>query len=188
MFNRIPGTVLFSDIDSLIAPFDKIEALFSSTGGLTLSQVSVACGIEPTTIQNWVKRGWVASPQNKRYSEIQIMRIILINMLRGAMSLDSIAELMTYVNGSVEDRSDDIIPDRDLFCLLCRVIHNANSEKTAEKEDLERMIDYELRDFDSPFPNAEEKLRKALLVMALAYVSVVIKEQALEEYRKMVNL
>lgn len=182
MLDKIPGTALPADADSLQNPFLKLEALLTSTGGLTLSQVCTSCGLESSTIQNWVKRGLVANPQNKRYSEVQIMRIILINMMRGAMCLDSIGELMSYVNGSVEDRSDDIIPDRALFCLLCRIIALSEREKTTQKADIQRIIDQELESFEEPFPHSKEKLKKALLIMTLAFISVVIREQALCEY------
>lgn len=73
----------------------------------------------PATVQNWVKRGWVSAPVNKRYGERQVARILLINLLRPAMRLDQIASLLRYVNGSVDDRTDDILPDDQLYNWLC---------------------------------------------------------------------
>ena len=48
-----------------------------------LSQVASLTGLEPYVIQNWVRRGFVAPPERKRYSRRQFSRIVLINMLEG---------------------------------------------------------------------------------------------------------
>ena len=39
----------------------------------------------------------------------------MINLLRPTMQLDKIARLLQYINGRVEDRSDDIIPEPQLL-------------------------------------------------------------------------
>ena len=119
MLELIPGTVL--NFNSVAAEncYSVIAPLLTVTKGLTLAQVRELTGLEASTIQNWVKRGWVKNPEGKRYGEEQVMRIILINMMRGSMQLEQIAFLMSYINGSVEDRSDDILPDRELFNILC---------------------------------------------------------------------
>jgi DNA-binding transcriptional MerR regulator len=164
-------------------PFNAIAPLLTATGGLTLAQVSEVTGIEPTTIQNWIKRGWVASPQAKRYGEAQLMRIILINMLRGSMQLDAIAELMAYINGSVEDKSDDILSDRELFSRLCRVILRAD-EHIGDLGVLCQIVSEEVRTFQAPSRECGEKLKEALLIMALVYQSTQLKELAMQEYAK----
>ena len=63
----IPGTTLIGER----ANADRIDGLIQSmflAGGLTLSQVSSITGLETHTIQNWVKRGFLPSPVNKRYN------------------------------------------------------------------------------------------------------------------------
>ena len=63
----IPGTVLQIPRDHA----DGVEEMFSSmflAGGMVLSQVANITGLEPYTIQNWVKRGFLSPPQNKRYT------------------------------------------------------------------------------------------------------------------------
>lgn len=185
MSEKLPGTMLDFTPEAARDPFGAVEPLLTVTGGLTLSQVSELTGLETTTIQNWVKRGWVANPRGKRYGEVQLMRIILINIMRGAMQLDEIAEIMTYINGSVEDRSDDIIPDRELFCHLCRVINSASERHVADEiGDLKRLISEELAQYKGPTADATQKLQKALLVMVLAYKSSQTKELAMREYDK----
>ena len=59
----IPGTVLRIERDNA----DGVEEMFSSmflAGGMVLSQVASITGLEPYTIQNWVKRGFLPPPQH----------------------------------------------------------------------------------------------------------------------------
>ena len=89
----IPGTVLQGQRENA----DRIDGLFQSmflAGGLTLSQVANVSGLEPYTIQNWVKRGFLPPPRNKRYDMEQLCRILNINILRGPMPLEQIVKLM----------------------------------------------------------------------------------------------
>ena len=97
-------------------------------------------GLNGSTIQNWVKRGWVAAPVGKRYGRRQLMRIILINMLRDVMKLENIIAIMRYINGSVEDESDDIIPDERLYDHLCAVIAQARRLQTTDAAQIRRLI------------------------------------------------
>ena len=123
MAENLPGTTLplpEGQQDDLFSVLDPIFAV--SPGGLLLSQVTELTGLGAATIQNWVKRGWVSNPVNKRYGELHVARILLINLLRPAMKLENIAALLRYVNGSVDDRADDIIPETQLYSLLCSVL------------------------------------------------------------------
>ena len=59
---NLPGTAIenvFSD------PKKTLYSIFAS-GGLFLSQVCFVTGIELHTVQNWVKRGFVAPPIEKK--------------------------------------------------------------------------------------------------------------------------
>ena len=102
--------------------FEAIRPAFAVTGGLMLSQVVEMTGLGGSTIQNWIKRGWVMSPVDKKYSERQVARILIINMLRKSMQLENILRLMECVNGDVEDQSDDIIMDADLYIYIYKII------------------------------------------------------------------
>ena len=58
----IPGTVLRIERDNA----DGVEEMFSSmflAGGMVLSQVASITGLEPYTVQNWVKRGFLPPPE-----------------------------------------------------------------------------------------------------------------------------
>ena len=71
--------------------------------------------------------------------------IVIINMLRNSMQLDRINALMTYINGHVDDRSDDIIPDRELFSLLCSVVYEADRMHSTDRQVIASIIESHLR-------------------------------------------
>jgi hypothetical protein len=83
--------------------FDGIFA----AGGITLSQICTMTGLEPYTIQNWVKRGFVSSPVKRMYSRGQFARIVVINMLKDVLLLDQICELVRNIGHSDGGIADD---------------------------------------------------------------------------------
>ena len=118
------------------------------------------------------------NPEGKRYGEEQVVRIILINMMRGSMQLEQIAFLMSYINGSVEDRSDDILPDRELFNILCSIIYTCQQNAVADTEYLDRVIDNRLEHAKISDGVSQKKLRTALRAMVLAILATQMKELA----------
>lgn len=171
----IPGTSIEFSETARLSAFSVVSPVLSATGGLTLSQLSKLTALEGSTIQNWIKRGWVASPKGKKYSEQQVIRILLINMLKGSMKLEQIANLMIYINGDVEDTSDDIISDVALYNILCRIIFTAEDEGAFETAKIRKLIDRELDNSSSEIVSDEEKLRKSMYVMVMAYRSACLK-------------
>ena len=177
MKRLIPGTTIKYTEQARNSAFSLISPVLEAMGGLTLSQLSKLTGLEGSTIQNWIKRGWVSSTKGKKYDEQQVLRILLINMLRGTMKLESIVNLMTYINGDVEDTADDIIDEILLFDLLCKMIFNAEDEEIFAPEDVRDLIDRELKECDSGITSDAEKLSKAMYVMVMAYRSAWLKSE-----------
>ena len=170
----IPGTTL----EGLRANADRTDGLFQSmflAGGLSLGQVAGITGLENHTVQNWVKRGFLAPPVNKRYNMEQTCRIIIINMLKGCMSLEQICNLMRYINGSLTDESDDIIDDTTLYfkfvSLAARARHIGGTKEWGEAlEDV-------MADYEEPFPGAREKIIRVLRIMLTAWVAARLRDQ-----------
>ena len=98
------------------------------TGGLVLSQVAQLTGLEPYTIQNWVKRGFLPPPVKKKYSRRQLCRIFIINMLRDSMQIERICRLLSYVNGRLDDEGDDIIDDSALYLRIVDLVARLGGE------------------------------------------------------------
>ena len=87
----LPGTVIPARREEADKTCDLFQSMFLP-GGMVLGQVSNISGLEPYMIQNWVKRGFLAPPKGKRYTLRQLCRILNINMLRGALPMEKIAE------------------------------------------------------------------------------------------------
>lgn len=171
----IPGTTL----EGLRSNADRTDGLFQSmflAGGLTLSQVASVTGLEPYTIQNWVKRGFLAGPKNKRYDMEQVCRIININLLKATLPIEQVTNLMTYLNGDLTDESDDLVDDTKLYFYFVRLAARARyigGDQTWDDALVEVTADYE-----EPVPGAREKLVKVLKIMLTAWVSGRIKAEA----------
>lgn len=178
MKRLVPGTSIIYTEQARASAFSLISPVLEATGGLTLSQLSKLTGLEGSTIQNWIKRGWVAATKGKKYSEKQVLRILLINMLRGSMKLESIQKLMTCINGDVEDTSDDIISDITLYDILCRIIFTAEDEGAFTTESVQKLIARELKDCADEIVSDEDKLRKAMYIMVMGYRSACLKAEA----------
>lgn len=173
----IPGTTMKFSEQAREHAFSMISPVLEATGGLTLSQLSKLTGLEGTTIQNWIKRGWVSPTRGgKKYSQQQVLRILLINMLRGAMKLEDIANLMVYINGDVEDTSDDIISDELLYNILCKIIFTAEDKGAFDTDSIQGLVSDEVEEYASEITD-EDKLKKAMYVMILAYRSGFLKSE-----------
>lgn len=60
-------------------------------------------------------------PVKKKYNRRQLSRIIIINMLKSALPMESICRLLSYVNGQLDDESDDIIDDSVMYLIFLRL-------------------------------------------------------------------
>ncbi len=181
----IPGTALKFNNVATDDCFSLIAPLLTVTKGLTLAQVRELTGLETSTVQNWIKRGWVKNPEEKRYGEEQVMRIILINMMRGSMQLEQIAFLMGYINGSVDDRSDDILPDRELFNILCSIIYECEQKAVYNTCELEGIINSRLEKVTVSDSISKNKLKTALSAMVLAILSTRMRELAQKAFMEL---
>lgn len=164
----LPGTTLpFSPLAETDA-FQSLGPLFAvSPGGLSLSQVTGMTGLSASTVQNWVKRGWVSNPVGKKYGEMQVARILLINLLRPAMRLEDIVRLLGYLNGRVDDRSDDTIPEPRLYSLVCRALLRLEQSRTLSESKIRALADTCLRDLPGLPPESTRRLSNVLTILLL---------------------
>ena len=176
----IPGTVLQTNRAEAEQIPQQLEALFFG-GGITLSQVTAITGLEAHTVQNWVKRGFLTSPVGKKYSLRQLCRILNIHMLHGAMPIDRICKLLSYVNGHLDDESDDMIDDSQLYFLFVNLA--SHMKELYEPEEAEIQLDLCLADYAEPVPGAKDRVRKVLRVMLTAWLAT----RMMQETEKMLN-
>jgi len=157
--------------------FAKIAMLLEATGGLSLSQVCAVTGLEGSTIQNWVKRGWVEHPIGKKYEEVHIARILIINALKECIKLEHIALLMSYVNGKAQDGSEAIIKESTLYDYLCEALRLSSQTDDHSKSGVESVINDVIKDYSDPNPDSRIRIRKALTLMMFACVCTDVKRR-----------
>lgn len=171
----IPGTVLQESREEAANIAQRFHTMFLG-GGMVLSQVAAISGLEPYTIQNWVKRGYLSPPVKKRYDLEQLCRILTINALKGAFTLDRICSLLSYVNGQLTDSSDDVIDDQLLYFMFVRLAARAKELYRAEERD--SLLNAELSDYCEPVPGACEKVKTALRIMLTAWLASRMRQEA----------
>ena len=171
----VPGTVLVMPRDEVVYIEDRFSAMFLA-GGISLSQVSGITGLEPYAIQNWVKRGFLAKPELKRYSLNQLCRIITISMLKPVMPMERICSLLSYVNGKLDDESDDIIDDCELYFLFLDLAARARDLDTPEE--WERTIAATLEHYIEPAPGARDRVHQVLRIMLTSWAAARLAQEA----------
>lgn len=171
----IPGTTLkIKQSDA-----GRVDGLFSSmfmAGGMVLSQVASITGLEPYTVQNWVKRGFLSPPERKRYSMSQVCRIININMLKAALPMEDICGMLQYINGDLGDESDDLISDAKLYFLFVRLAAYHRQMNNSKGRD--EILDKVLEDYVEPVPGAKERVKTVLRIMLTAWAAALLRQQA----------
>ena len=173
----LPGTTL----EALRSEADRTEALFQPmflAGGMVLSQVASITGLEPYTIQNWVKRKFLPPPVNKRYDMEQLCRLININLLKGALPLERICTLMQYINGNLDDESDDLIGDTKLYFMFVRLAVLARHMNDSAQWDA--AIETVMADYQEPIPGAKDRIVKVLRSMITAWIASRLRQSAEE--------
>lgn len=165
----IPGTIKNKVEMGNVTGMEFLDKIFYISNGIMLTQIREVSGVDGSTLQNWVKRGWVGNTVNKKYSKDQLSRILIINMLRDCMLLEHIDILLHYINGEINDKRDDIIPESQLFDYICR-IYDIFTEKGCETDDqLREVISEVTADYDEPVEGAGERLNRALEIILIAY-------------------
>lgn len=171
----IPGTVLTAAEKDGTQVEAQFRAMFLP-GGMVLSQVSAITGLDGYIVQNWVKRGFLTKPESKHYSLRQLCRIININMLKSVLPLERICSLLAYVNGHLDDESDDMIDDADLYFMFVRLA--ARSRELYKVENRDAVLEEELSDYQEPVPGAKKRVKEVLRIMLTAYLAARMTQEA----------
>ena len=180
----LPGTVLSFPAEEA----DNIEKQFQNMflgGGLVLSQVAGITGLEPYTIQNWVKRGFLTNPVQKRYSLRQLCRIININMLKAALPMEEICGLLSYINGDLSDESDDLIDDASLYFLFVHLAVNHRKMNTPQGRD--EYMEQVLSRYPELSPEAKHRIEQVLRIMLTAWAASQLRQHAENMVKELKN-
>ena len=153
-----------------------LDKVFYITDGIMLAQIREITGIDGTTLQNWLKRGWVASPEKKAYSKEHLARILIINMLRDTMQLSQIIFLLTYVNGN--DPRDVIIPESHLYDYICKVFASISRPDSAGVHGIEEAIETALLDYGDHGSGAKRRIASVIRIIVISYYAAMLKSRA----------
>lgn len=175
----VPGTTVPDSGAVAGGMFAALRPMIAAANGLTLAQVCAITALEGSTVQNWVKREFVAHPVEKKYGERHLARILIISTLRDSMKIDDVGELLRYINGDADDESDDIISEPDLYDLLCEVVRES-SPADADSA-LAGAIDRALGHYSLRAEAARGRLAAAMKVMAHAYFAGELVRKARSE-------
>lgn len=171
----IPGTVLTIRREEAESIEQQFKAMFLG-GGIVLSQVAGVTGLEPYAVQNWVKRGLLPPPERKKYSQAQLCRILTINMLKNVLPMERICGMLSYINGQLDDDSDDIIDDSKLYFMFLRLA--AHYRVMHNEEGRDALIEQELKDYVEPVPGAKDRIAVVLRIMLTAWAAAQLRQAA----------
>ena len=174
----IPGTKLKKSDMGNVTGLEFLSKVFFISEGVMLSQIREVSGIDGSTLQNWTKRGWVANARLKKYNIDQVAHILIINMLRSCIQLDHIAFLLQYINGKIDDTSDDIIRDSVLYDYICRILETLTRKDVATKASITEVIRDQISDYKEAMAGARDRLANALEIIVTAYYAALIKRSS----------
>lgn len=173
----LPGTVLSVDADRPQAAEEVFSSLFLA-GGLVLSQVTQVTGLKPYIIQNWVRRGFLAPPKQRKYTRRQLSRILMINALKSTLSIKQICKLLSYINGALDDEGDDTIDDTELYGAFVLVAGSVQKHGLTSESEMNRLIADGLKDYKESIPGAKERIEQALRIMITAWRAAQLQTKA----------
>ena len=175
MMWTIPGTVLQIPKEEADRVEDTFSAMFLA-GGISLGQVSAITGLEPYTVQNWVKRGLLSPPREKRYTLRQLCRIITVNMLKGVLPMERVCGMLGYINGRLDNEEDDVIDDSKLFFMFVRLA--ARARELADRQERQTLPQKIMADYQEPIPGAKQRVETVLQIMLTAWIAGQVRQEA----------
>ena len=183
----IPGTRLKKSEMGNVTGLEFLSKVFFISEGVMLSQIREVSGIDGSTLQNWTKRGWVENARLKKYNIDQVAHILIINMLRSCIQLDRIALLLHYINGKIDDKSDDIIRDSQLYDYICRILDKLMQQDVCSTSSIKAVIRDVIEGYQENMPGAADRLANALEIIIVAYYAALIKRRSDEMLTALMN-
>ena len=142
--------------------------------GMLLATLCEKTGVEASTVQNWVKRGYLSRTDGKKYSAEQAAEVIILNNLKNAIQLDQAAALIK----SAKENSG--IPALRILAVLASALIRATRFNSIDRASLESVINIEMRSFS--LDNSE--VSRLILIAALSALCADYKALAENELKK----
>ena len=104
-------------------------------------------------------------------------------MLRDVTKLETIVNILTYLNGSANCREDDIISEARLYVYVCNILDVVDYETILSEGGSDRLIEKEISDYVEPFPGARQRLENGIRLILTYYAAALVKVRAEQDYQ-----
>lgn len=151
----LPGTTLMLD-SALDADFAKqlLEGFFTA-GGLVLSQVSSLTGMEPHSVQNWVKRGFCSPPVCKKYGISQFCRLVILHLLKDSLTRPKLPGFCPTSTAILRMKVTTLLSDDRLYLCFLRTLQVGGLTRSYNREKAEKAAETVCAAFREPFPGGK---------------------------------
>jgi len=163
-----------------VTGLEFLNKIYYISDGILLQQIREISGVDGSTIQNWVKRGWIGTTVNKKYSKEHLARILIINMLRDSMLLERIDYLMRYINGRANIESESIIAESLLYDYICQIIDKVMNQDKTTNEQLRNYIKESTENYEERISGAKRRLNNALEIIVITYYATIIQKHSVK--------
>ena len=96
------------------------------------------------------------------------------------LPIEKVCSLLGYINGQLDDESDDIIDDSALYFMFVEL---AARVRELYNPDFAEQLEQTLISYSEPYPGAKQRVKNALRIMLTAYLA----ERMRQEAEKMLN-
>ncbi len=179
--NRLPGTNIpcteGGGIASVLGPG------MAAAGGMTLGQICRLTDLKPFVIQNWIKRGAVPHPENKRYTTRHLARILLVASLREIVTIEDAANLLRIINGDTDREDDDLLTEEALYDIFADAVLRLGDRGAADGAPEQAAADAAA--ISGLPPEERERVERVLTAMLHAYTAAEEKRKADRCFREL---
>ena len=96
-------------------------------------------------------------------------------MLKGALTMEQICGLLSYINGELDDESDDLIDDAALYFMFIKLA--VRSQTQHSMEEWEETIKDVLKDYEEPVEGGKMRIQNVLKIMISAWYTTRMRQQ-----------
>ena len=94
------------------------------------------------------------------------------------MQLDRIAYMLEYINGDLEDESDDIIRASLLYDYICRILDALMEQNQCSFSSIRELIEKQTAGYTEVVDGARTRWTEALEAIVVAYYATLIKQHS----------
>ena len=97
-------------------------------------------------------------------------------MLKSVLSMERICGMLGYINGQLNDESDDVIDDSQLYFMFVKLA--ARIKELDNEKYREQILEQAMAQYREPVPGAGERVRQVLKIMLTGYLAARMQQEA----------